>query len=132
MRPVQPGHPLTARVAVNRIWQHLFGAGLVRTVDDFGLTGEPPTNPELLDHLAVRFMQGGWSVKRLIRTLMLSHTYRLSSAEQEAGRRIDPGNELHWRMSPRRLEVEPIRDSLLALGGVLRLDRPEGIQVAGF
>ncbi len=129
---VQPANPLTARVAVNRIWQHLFGAGLVRTVDDFGMTGEAPTNPELLDHLAVRFVQGGWSVKKLLRAVMLSHTYRLSSAEQPAARKIDPGNELHWRMSPRRLEVEPIRDSLLALGGVLRFDRPQGIQVAGF
>ena len=121
-------NPLTARVMVNRIWQHLFGAGLVRTVDDFGVTGEAPTHPELLDHLAVRFVEGGWSVKKIIRAMMLSHTYRLSSA----GRQPLPDESLYWRMRPRRLELEPIRDTLLLAAGQLKFERPEGIQVAGF
>lgn len=125
---VAPRNPLTARVMVNRVWQHLFGAGLVRTVDDFGITGEAPTHPELLDHLAVRFVEGGWSLKKLIRTMMLSRTYRMSSA----GRHPNPDDTLYWRMRPRRLELEPIRDTLLLAGGRLKFERPDGIQVAGF
>ncbi|MEQ1861040.1 MAG: DUF1549 and DUF1553 domain-containing protein [Chthoniobacteraceae bacterium] len=125
---VSPQNPLTARVMVNRVWQHLFGAGLVRTVDDFGITGEAPTHPELLDHLTVRFVEGGWSVKKLIRATMLSRTYRMSSA----GRSPNPDDDLYWRMRPRRLELEPIRDTLLLAGGALKFERPEGIQVAGF
>jgi hypothetical protein len=125
-------NPLTARVAVNRIWLHLFGEGIVRTVDDFGITGEAPTNPALLDHLAVRFMQDGWSVKRLIRALMLSSTYGESSAMTAEQEKIDPGNTLRWRMTPRRLEIEAIRDSILAIAGELKTERPGGIQVAGF
>lgn len=129
---VAPENPLTARVAVNRIWLHLFGEGIVRTVDDFGVTGEAPSNPALLDHLAVRFMQDGWSVKRLIRALMLSSTYAESSAATPEHEKIDPGNTLHWRMTPRRLELEAIRDSILATAGELKPERPSGIQVAGF
>lgn len=125
---ISPKNPLTARVMVNRIWQHLFGAGIVRTVDDFGQTGEAPVNAELLDHLAVRFVEGGWSVKKLIRAIMLSRSYRLSSA----GRDTNPDDDLYWRMRPRRLEFEPIRDTLLSVAGRLQLDRPTGIQVAGF
>jgi hypothetical protein len=128
----QPNNPLTARVMVNRIWQHLFGEGLARTVDDFGNNGEEPVNRALLDHLAARFVEGGWSVKKLIRALMLSHAYRLSSGANVAAQKVDPQNNLHWRMNPRRLELEPLRDTLLLLGGELRLDRPAGIQVAGF
>ncbi|HEV7402726.1 MAG TPA: DUF1549 and DUF1553 domain-containing protein [Chthoniobacteraceae bacterium] len=128
----QPNNPLTARVMVNRIWQHLFGEGLARTVDDFGNNGEEPVNRALLDHLATRFVEGGWSVKKLIRALMLSHAYRLSSGANVAAQKVDPQNNLHWRMNPRRLELEPLRDTLLLLGGELRLDRPPGIQVAGF
>ncbi|OYW74429.1 MAG: hypothetical protein B7Z37_17850 [Verrucomicrobia bacterium 12-59-8] len=125
----QPTHPLTSRVAVNRLWQHLFGEGIVRTVDDFGITGSDPTHPELLDHLAIRFVEGGWSVKKMIRTLMLSHTYRLASTGNPE--HPDAGNKLHWRMNPKRLELEPLRDTLLQLAGKLTFDRPTGIQVAG-
>ena len=123
--------PLTPRVMVNRIWQHLFGTGIVRTVDDFGVNAEPPTHPDLLDHLAIRFREEGWSVKKLIRSIMLSRTYRLSSEAQPAGIEKDPQNLLHWRMSRRRLELEPLRDSLLVVAGDLSLERPEGIQVSG-
>ena len=124
-------HPLTARVMVNRIWLHLFGRGLVSTPDDFGESGLEPSHPELLDHLAHRFALEGWSIQKMIRTLMLSRTYRMSSASQEAGREKDPQNDLYWRMNLRRLEMEAVRDSLLWASGRLRLDRPEGIQVSG-
>ena len=127
-----PENPLTARVFVNRVWQHLFGRGLARTVDDFGLTGEAPSHPELLDHLATRFAEGGWSVKKLLRALMLSRTYRLSSAGDPAREKVDDGSGLFWRAMPRRLELEPLRDSLLFASGTLTLERPAGIQVAGF
>ncbi len=146
----QPTHPLTSRVMVNRLWQHLFGEGLVRTPDDFGHTGAEPSHPELLDHLAIRFVTKGWSVKRMIRELMLSRTYRLSakSAEPRAwsprpantspspgsmphAQHPDAGNQLYWRQNPKRLELEPLRDTLLQLAGQLRFDRPAGIQVAG-
>jgi len=126
-----PENPLTARVMVNRVWQHLFGRGLVRTPDDFGVNAEPPTHPELLDHLASRFRDDGWSVKRLIRAIVLSRTYRQSSASQPAGQEKDPDNTLLWRMNRRRLEWEPLRDSLLEVSGQLISDRPEGIQVMG-
>ena len=123
--------PLTPRVMANRVWQHLFGVGIVRTVDDFGVNAEAPTNPELLDHLAIRFRESGWSFKRLIRAIMLSRTYALSSAGQAAAIEKDPQNALHWRMNRRRLEVEAIRDSLLDVAGTLTDERPGGIQVAG-
>jgi hypothetical protein len=129
---VSPTNPLTARVMVNRVWQHLFGRGLVRTVDDFGKTGTDPSHPELLDHLAARFVEGEWSVKKLIRAMMLSRTYRLSSASAAAGREKDPDNELYWRMSPRRLEFEALRDTMLQVADGLKYERPAGIQVAGF
>jgi hypothetical protein len=109
----QPTHPLTSRVAVNRLWQHLFGEGIVRTVDDFGITGSDPTHPELLDHLAIRFVEGGWSVKKMIRTLMLSRAYRFASTGN--AEHPDAGNKLRWRMNPKRLELEPLRDTLLQL-----------------
>jgi hypothetical protein len=125
----QPTHPLTSRVAVNRLWQHLFGEGIVRTVDDFGITGSDPTHPELLDHLAIRFIEGGWSVKKMIRTLMLTRTYRLASTGNPE--HPDAGNKLRWRMNPKRLELEPLRDTLLQLAGKLTFERPEGIQVVG-
>jgi hypothetical protein len=128
-----PTHPLAARVAVNRIWLHLFGTGLVATPDDFGATSEPPSHPELLDHLAVRFTKNGWSVKQLIRAIVLSHTYRLSSdtLANAAAREADPDNRLYWRANLKRLEFEPLRDAMLAAAGRLSLDRPEGIQVMG-
>ncbi len=122
--------PLTARVMANRVWKHLFGEGIVRTVDDFGANSEPPTNRELLDHVALRFREG-WSFKRLIRSIMLSRTYRLSSAGQAAALEKDPQNTRYWRMNRRRLEVEAIRDSLLDVAGRLSHERPHGVQVAG-
>jgi hypothetical protein len=127
-----PTHPLTARVMANRIWAHLFGRGIVRTVDDFGVNGDKPTHPELLDHLAVRFIEGGWSMKQMIRSIMLSRTYRLNSHGDAAKETADGPNDLFWRMNVRRLEVEPIRDTMFFVAGTLTFDRPEGTQVAGF
>ncbi len=127
----QPTHPLTSRVMVNRIWAHLFGKGLVSTVDNFGISGEKPIQPELLDHLAIRFVENGWSVKKIIRALMLSRTYHQSSEISEQARLIDPGNDFHGRMSPRRVEMEVMRDTLLQLSDELETDRPDGIQVTG-
>ena len=115
-------NPLTARVAVNRIWQKLFGVGLVPSVDYFGVRGDRPTNPELLDHLATRFMQGGWSQKALLRSLVLSRTYRLSSANDATAMKIDPENNLFWRMNRQRLEAEALRDAMLAISGELLRD----------
>ena len=112
-------NPLTSRVAVNRVWQHLFGQGLVGTPDDFGTRGERPSNPELLDHLARQFMRQGWSVKRLIRHLVLSRTYQLSSNFDRAAAARDPENRWLWRMNRRRLQVEALRDGLLAVSGQL-------------
>jgi hypothetical protein len=112
-------NPLTARVAVNRVWQHLFGRGLVGTPDDFGTRGERPSSPELLDHLARRFMEQGWSVKRLIRHLVLSRTYQLSSDFNRQAAARDPENRWLWRMNRRRLPVEALRDGLLATSGQL-------------
>lgn len=127
-----PNHPLTSRVMVNRLWQHLFGRGLVRSVDDFGRTGEEPTHPELLDHLAIRFVENGWSMKQMIRSIMLSRTYRLSSKGDAAKEQLDGPNDFFWRMNVRRLEVEAIRDSMFFVAGELKFERPEGVQVAGF
>ncbi len=112
-------NPLTARVIVNRIWQKLFGEGLVRSVDYFGTRGEQPSHPELLDHLASRFMQQGWSQKQLIRSLALSRTYRLSSTNDATALKIDPDNRMLWRMNRQRLDAEAIRDGLLAVSGEL-------------
>ena len=120
-----PSHPLTARVFVNRIWHHLFGHGIVRTVDNFGETGNRPSNQPLLDHLALRFQSHDWSVKKMIREIMLSHTYRMSSTFDEKNFSIDPDNDHFWRVDVQRLEVEAIRDALLALSGDLDLTRPD-------
>ncbi len=116
-----PDNPLTARVAANRVWSHLFGVGLVRTVDNFGSTGELPSHPELLDHLAQRLVDHGWSIKQLIREIMLSRTYQLSSLEDAANSSADPENALLTRQNRRRLEAEAIYDSILALSGELDL-----------
>jgi hypothetical protein len=113
-------NPLTPRVAVNRIWQKLFGEGLVRSVDYFGARGEKPSHPELLDHLASRFMQSGWSQKQLIRSIVLSRTYRLSSANNAAAMQVDSNNRLLWRMNRQRLDAEALRDQLLAVSGELK------------
>ncbi|MEX0819397.1 MAG: DUF1553 domain-containing protein [Pirellulaceae bacterium] len=129
-------HPLTARVIVNRVWYHLLGEGIVRSVDNFGELGERPTHPELLDELATRFVrpsgdQGfAWSVKRLVREIALSRTYQMNSAHDEAAWRADPENHLLWRANRRRLPAEAIRDSMLAISGQLELS-PGGSPVAG-
>ncbi len=112
-------NPLTARVFVNRVWLHHFGAALVATPSDFGLRSDPPTNPELLDYLAARFMADGWSVKKLHRLMMLSAAYRQSSEENLDYAKIDPGNQLLWRMNRQRLDFEATRDTLLAVAGTL-------------
>ncbi|MEQ8787022.1 MAG: DUF1549 domain-containing protein [Pirellulaceae bacterium] len=124
-------HPLTARVMANRVWQHLFGRGLVRTVDNFGASGEEPSHPELLDHVAQRFLDRRWSVKQLIRAIVLSRTYRLSSAGSAASEAIDPQNALYWRQNLRRLELEALRDAMLDVAGRLTVNRPPGLQIAG-
>ncbi|MCI0357118.1 MAG: DUF1553 domain-containing protein, partial [Planctomycetaceae bacterium] len=142
---VDPANPLTARVIVNRVWMHHFGAGLVRTPSDFGTRAEPPSHPELLDWLTSRFIEEGWSLKQLHRRLMLSETYQQSSSAEFGVRNaesrqeppastphsalrtphsIDPENRYLWRMNERRLSFEEMRDSLLAAAG--RLDRSVG------
>jgi hypothetical protein len=123
-------NPLTARVMVNRIWQHLMGNGIVRTPDDFASTGEPPTHPELLDYLAISFIKDGWSVKKRIRQIVLSRTYRMSSQFHEAHFLADPENRFLWRMEPRRLSAEAIRDAMLAISGKLDTNRPRASIVA--
>jgi hypothetical protein len=121
---VRREHPLTSRVMVNRIWRWHFGRGLVRTPDNFGRLGEPPTDPPLLDWLAHRFVDGGWSVKAMHRLIMLSATYQMSSAHDARAAESDPDNRLHWRANVRRLEAEAVRDALLAAAG--SLDRRMG------
>ncbi|HLF95470.1 MAG TPA: DUF1549 domain-containing protein, partial [Planctomycetota bacterium] len=119
-----PENPLTARVFVNRAWHWLFGAGLVRTTDNFGTTGEAASHPELLDHLAVRFVEEGGSVKKLVRRIVLSGTYRRSSGG--AAPEKDPENRLLWRQNRRRLDAEAIRDTILSVSGRLQLGPPPG------
>jgi len=119
-----PENPLTARVMVNRIWQHHFGEGIVRTPNNYGKLGTPPTHPELLDYLATEFVKSGWSIKAVHRTIMLSSAYQQSSVPQAATFNVDPDNLLFGRMNRRRLESEAIRDSLLAVAG--NLDRTLG------
>jgi cytochrome c553 len=125
-------NPLTPRVMANRVWQHLFGRGLVGTVDNFGVTGDVPSHPELLDHLAIRFMENGWSVKKLVRAIVLSRAYQLGFEAPPAHVTADPDNRLVWRHSPRRLEAEEIRDAMLAAAGQLDLNRPEGSPAKDF
>ncbi|MCA9141095.1 MAG: DUF1553 domain-containing protein, partial [Planctomycetales bacterium] len=123
-------NPLAARVMANRIWLQLFGTGLVPTADDFGLAGRAPSHPELLDHLAIRFIDGDWSVKKLIRYLVTSRVYQLSSTSTKLSMEVDPGNVLLWRMSPRRLDAESLRDGMLAISGLLDLRPQVGSAVA--
>ncbi len=122
----QDDNPLTARVAVNRIWQHLFGRGLVATVDNFGANGDRPTHPELLDWLASEFKANGWSVKHTIRRVMTSRVYRLGSERNSDAEEIDPANELLWRANHRRLEAESIRDAMLVVSGRLNAEPGNG------
>jgi hypothetical protein len=122
-------NPLTPRVLVNRVWLHLFGQGIVATPDNFGLSGEAPTHPELLEHLAARFVREGWSVKKLIAHLMGSHVYALATTHNPANIETDPDNTLLWRMTPRRLDAESIRDAMLLTAGKLDLKPPTGSAV---
>lgn len=122
-------NPLTARVFVNRVWDKLFGRGLVSSTNNFGKTGMAPTHPELLDYLAVEFVDDGWSLKSLIRRLVMTRTYRASSQFNESNYARDPDNELLWRAAPRRLDAEAIRDAMLAVTGQLDLNRPVGSRV---
>jgi hypothetical protein len=121
---VNPEHPLTARVMVNRIWQWHFGEGLVRTANNWGRTGEKPTHPELLDYLAKQFVENGWSIKKMHRMILLSGTYRMSTEASQEKLDADPGNRLWSRFNRVRMSVEQIRDSFLALDG--SLDRTMG------
>jgi len=122
-----PSHPLTARVMVNRVWHHLFGEGIVRTVDNFGYSGEKPSHPKLLDHLALRFTgEMNWSIKKLISAIVLSHSYRLASEYSQKNYSIDPDNTLFWRANVRRLEAEALRDAMMSVAGTLNLDPAKG------
>ncbi len=120
-----PGHPLTARVIVNRVWQHHFGTGLVKTVNDFGTRGDRPSHPELLDWLAATLVENGWRLKSIHRLILLSAAYRQSSHLQgmatETSARQDPENRLLWRFNRRRLDAEEVRDAMLAASGRLNL-----------
>ena len=117
-------NPLTARVIVNRVWFHLFGEGIVSSLDNFGHMGTPPSNLKLLDHLAIKFIENSWSIKKLIREIMQSRTYQLSSTTNHENEKIDPENIFLWKQNQRRLEAEAIRDSILFVSG--SLDKSKG------
>lgn len=130
-------NPLTARVAVNHLWARHFGRGLVPTTDDFGANGRPPTHPALLDWLAAELLESGWSMKHIHRLIVTSNTYRLASSASEASLAVDPENHYLWRSSPRRMEAELVRDSVLYVGGSLdltqggpELDQQQGMEIA--
>ncbi|MBM3841212.1 MAG: DUF1553 domain-containing protein [Verrucomicrobia bacterium] len=134
------GNPLTARVMVNRIWQYHFGRGLVATASDFGLKGDRPTHPQLLDWLASEFVRTGWSLKQMHRLIMTSSTYQQSSRYREAAAQVDSENKLLWRYPRQRLEGEALRDSALEVAGLLNVkmggpsvfpELPQGMSVAG-
>jgi len=127
-----PEHPLTARVMVNRIWLHLMGAALVREPENFGASGPGPTHPELLDYLAVRFVESGWSVKSIIREIATSRVYRLSSAFDQNRFDKDPDNLYFARAIPRRMNAESLRDSMLAASDQLDTRRPQGSMISRF
>lgn len=123
---IDPNNPLTARVFVNRVWQWHFGQGLVRTSSDFGLRGEEPSHPELLDWLTSEFIQSGWSLKSLHRSIMNSRTYQLSSAANPNMHAMDPTNRWYWKFQRRPLAAEELRDSMMLLASTLNLTQPEG------
>ena len=128
----QPEHPLTARVLVNRIWHHHFGAGLVRSLENFGVKGEYPSHPDLLDWLALRFVQDGWSIKALHRHIMNSRTYRQSSHVSDLQLKVDPQNRLLSHMPIKRMDAEALRDSILFISGSLEDQRggpPDAVSV---
>ncbi|WP_395748657.1 PSD1 and planctomycete cytochrome C domain-containing protein [Prosthecobacter sp.] len=123
-------NPLTARVMANRVWLKLMGSAIVATPDNFGAMGQKPSHPELLDYLAVSFMENGWSVKKLIREIMMSRAYQMGSGYDAGNYAVDPDNKYHWRMNQRRLEAEAIRDAMLAVSGTLNLYPVDGSPVA--
>lgn len=123
-------NPLFARVMANRVWSWLMGRGIVETVDNFGVNGKRPTHPELLDHLAVRFIAHGYSVKALIKEIMMSRTYQLASVFNARNYHQDPDNVYYWQKSQRRLTAEEIRDSMLAISGDLKYNAPKGSAVS--
>ena len=123
-------NPLTARVMVNRIWMHLIGKPLVGTPNNFGISGMRPDNQELLDYLAVRFMDHGWSVKSMIKEIVLSQAYQRSSTYGAKNYGVDPANKLHWRANPRALDAESMRDAMLTLSGRISYQRPHASAVA--
>ncbi|MFM8891198.1 MAG: PSD1 and planctomycete cytochrome C domain-containing protein [Planctomycetia bacterium] len=125
-----PENPLTARVMANRVWLKLMGQGIVATPDNFGVMGMKPTHPELLDHLALALVADGWSVKKLVRRIVLSRAYQLASVHDAGNHTIDPDNRLRWRMDRRRLDAEAIRDAMLAVSGTLEERPPVGSPVA--
>jgi hypothetical protein len=125
-------NPLFARVAVNRVWAHLFGRGLVSTVDNFGVTGDTPSHPELLDYLANQFVADGYRVKKLVRALVLTRAYQLSADAPAAHRKLDPANALVWRHAPRRLTAEEFRDGVIAAADTLSPNRPSGAFIREF
>jgi hypothetical protein len=136
---VDPANPLTARVAVNRFWQQLFGVGIVRTAEDFGAQGDWPSHPDLLDYLAVRFVESGWNVRELMKEIVMSDTYRQSSAATPEAYKLDPANRLLARGSRFRMDSEMIRDQVLASSGLLsrklfgksvKPPQPEGLWTA--
>ena len=127
-----PDNPLTSRVIVNRVWMHHFGEPLVSTPSDFGTRSTPPSHPELLDYLAARLQEEGWSLKALHRLIVLSRTYQQASLDRPGCRQVDPENRLLWRFPRRRLDLESMRDTLLFVSG--RLDSKMGgrpVDVAG-
>ncbi len=125
-------NPLTARVMANRVWHHLLGHGIVASVDNFGSMGRQPTNQPLLDYLAVQFMDQGWSVKSLVREIVMSRTYRLATDVQRENFQKDPDNNYFWRANLRRLEVEALRDSVLLVSGELETGSPPPSPVGAF
>lgn len=122
-----PENPLTARVMVNRIWSHLFGSPIVSSPNNWGPTGTEPTHPELLDLLASKFVEQGWSMKSMIRTIVLTDAYQRDSTVDNHNLDVDPDNQFFWRMSPRQLDAEVMRDAMLVAGGNLDLARPRSI-----